>query len=74
MGVTYPIQFRERLKAIMEERGMTQTAVAKAIGVLQLTVSNWVTGKHEPSAYNIVAMCVLFGVSADWLLGMDRIL
>ncbi len=71
MAVTYTMQFSERLRAIMEERGMVQTQVADEIGVLQNTISAWVTGKHEPTAHNIVALCTLFGVTADWLLGMD---
>lgn len=74
MAVTYPMQFRERLKAIMEERGMAQETLRHGLHVRQATVSAWVTGKNEPRMHSIVEMCMLFGVTADWLLGMDKVL
>ena len=74
MAVTYPMQFRERLKAIMEERGMTQETLRRELHVRQATVPGWVTGKNEPRLHSFVEMCILFGVTADWLLGMDKVL
>lgn len=74
MAVTYPTIIAERLKQIMHERGMTQRAVAGEIGTTESAVSCWKHGKRTPRAEYIVAMCVLFGVSADWLLGMDRVI
>lgn len=74
MAVTYPTIIAERLKQIREERGMAQAAVAEEIGTTESAICRWEKGKHEPSACNIVALCVLFGVSADWLLGMDRVI
>ena len=74
MAVTYPTIIAERLKQIREERGMTQAAVAEEIGATDRAMHHWEHGKRTPRAEYIVALCVLFGVSADWLLGMDRVI
>ena len=74
MAVTYPMQLPERLKQIMYERDISQVILAEELGVTQGTVSHWMNGRHEPRACHIIDMCMLFGVTADWLLGMDRML
>ena len=60
----------ERLRELREERKMSQTAVANAIGYGQKAISNYETGKCEPSIDAIKKLCAFFGVSADYLLGL----
>lgn len=58
----------EALKAHRMERGMTQEFVAGELGVSRQAVSKWESGASDPSTSNLLALCKLFGVSAEELL------
>ena len=56
----------KRLKAIREERGMTQSGLAKEIGVQQSTINDIESGKTKRSKYLLTIAGVL-NVDPDWL-------
>ena len=60
-----------RLKQLMKENGVNQVALAKAIGYTQRAVSKWVNGQAEPTATAIGLCAKYFGVTSDYLLGLD---
>jgi transcriptional regulator with XRE-family HTH domain len=67
--------FRERLQAAMAQRGTSQAALARAIGVDRSTVSQLLEagGSRLPNA-QVAAECAgALGVSADWLLGLTEL-
>lgn len=67
--------FRTRLAAAMERNSVTQSALARAIGVDRSTVSQLLKGKTArlPNAQVVGECARVLGVSADWLLGLtDR--
>ena len=49
-------------------RGMTQRALAEALGVSDRTVSKWECGGGFPELGNLLPLCALLGVTADELL------
>ena len=49
-------------------RGMTQRALAEALGVSDRTVSKWECGGGLPELANLLPLCALLGVTADALL------
>ncbi len=55
--------YEQRCKA-----GMTQTELAKQLGVTNKAVSKWETGKAKPTTNNLRKMAVLFGLSVDELM------
>lgn len=58
------------LKALREERNLTQTQLAHALGIKnQSVVAYWESDKTKPSMDRFVQLCDFFGVSADYLLG-----
>ena len=59
----------ERLKELRQEKGVSQETVAKAVHVMQHTISQYETGAREPSNEILVALCDFYDVSADYLLG-----
>jgi transcriptional regulator with XRE-family HTH domain len=65
---------RERLIAMMNEREMNQTALARAVGVDRSTISQLLSGPMPrlPNAQVIAGCAVALGVSADWLLGLSQ--
>lgn len=64
--------FGEKLKELRTKFGLTQTALAKEIGVSQGTVYFWEKGVNEPAAVYVAAIAEFFGVSADELLGVQN--
>jgi len=66
--------FRIRLAQALGERGMTQSALARVIGVDRSTVSQLLTGSGArlPNAQVVGECAGALGVSADWLLGLSE--
>jgi transcriptional regulator with XRE-family HTH domain len=50
-----------RLRAIREDAGQTQTALADALGVSQNTVSRWETGQVALTAVQLAGLCDYLG-------------
>ncbi len=59
----------KRLKELRNEAGLTQTKVAKAIGVSEPTISLWERGERTPNIEMLSKLCDFYDVSADYLLG-----
>ena len=55
------------LKREREQRGWSQSRIAKAIGTTIRTVSRWEQGIAMPSPYHREQLCTLFGKSAEQL-------
>ena len=60
-----------RIRELRRERGISQPQLAAAIGVSKGVISFWENGVNEPKASYIVALCKFFGVSSDYLLGLE---
>ena len=60
-----------RLKEIRKDSGMSQKQLGDKLSLSQDTVSLWENGKSLPNAEQIVSLCGLFGVSADYLLALS---
>lgn len=60
-----------RLKEIRKDSGMSQKQLGDKLSLSQDTVSLWENGKSLPNAEQIVSLCELFGVSADYLLALS---
>ena len=61
----------DRIKAIREQRGLTQADLAKQLGITRSSVNAWEQGISVPSTQYIVELAGLFKVSTDYLLGID---
>ena len=62
-------QVGARIKAARKQAGYTQAAVAKKLGIAPQSVTNYESGKTEPTIRNLISLSAVFGVSTDWLLG-----
>lgn len=63
----------EKIKELRLEKGISQAALAKAIGVSQKAVDFWEKGENEPKASYILKLADFFDVSTDYLLGRGDI-
>ena len=70
MGLT----LGEKIKAFREDLDMNQTTLGKMVNMTQRKISYIECGKYEPSIEDIKAFCSFFNVSADYLLGLKRVL
>lgn len=59
-----------RLKEYLEERKLTQSALANALDVKRSNISEFLSNKHTPSFSCFVKMLYYFDCSADYLLGL----
>lgn len=57
-----------RIKELRESRRLNQESLAKHLKVDPKTVYHWDAGDTTPSAANIIQLCKLFMVNADYLL------
>lgn len=67
--------FRTRLGEAMRERQVTQSALARRVGVDRSTISQLLKGQGArlPNAQVVGECAAALGISADWLLGLtDR--
>lgn len=63
--------FGDRLKKLRIEKNLSQDELGKICGVAKNTVSYWEKNNTEPSIQIIKKLAQLFGVSTDYLLGID---
>lgn len=61
-----------RIRGLREQRGMTQAELARRLGVTRSGVNAWEMGISVPSTQYIIELALLFDVSSDYLLGIDR--
>lgn len=62
----------DKIKMLRETRNMTQADLAKELGITRSGVNAWEMGISIPSTQYIVELSLLFGVSADYLLGIPK--
>lgn len=59
----------ERIRAILQERGISQYAFIKETKISWGVFYNWLAGKSKPSMDNLVKIVKHFDCSVDYLLG-----
>lgn len=64
-------KFAERLKELRAEKEMSQAQLSKATGLSHSAIVYWETEQRVPNANAIVALAVFFGVTTDYLLGLE---
>ena len=64
----YEIKFAENLKNLRKSKGLSQTELAKMLGVDQRTISVWEIGKCEPGFIMLAKLCEIFDESFDNIL------
>ena len=58
----------ENIYRILKERHMTQKELAARIGVHDTTLSKWMTGQRQPSAYALLRISRVLGVTMESLM------
>lgn len=61
----------DRIKVLREQKGLTQSDLAKQLGITRSSVNAWELGISVPSTQYIVELAKMFKVSTDHLLCVD---
>ena len=65
----------ERIRFLREKNGMTQSDLAKSLGISRSAVNSWEMSLSTPSVSNVVEMSILFGTTTDFVLSVsDKVL
>lgn len=61
----------DKIKSLREKKGLTQNKLADKIGTTRASVNAWEMGLSVPSTQYIGELAKVFGVSTDYILGMN---
>ena len=62
----------EKIKELRISQKLTQSEVAKKLGITRASVNAWEMGISVPSTQYIVELALLFKVSSDYLLNIPH--
>lgn len=63
--------FATRLKELRKEKQLGQVELAEKINVGKSIISLWENGQCEPTLSRLVELALFFGVSIDYLVGLE---
>lgn len=64
--------FGERFKELRQDKNIGQIQLAKELGVGKSVISLWELDKCEPTLSNLIKIAEFFGVSIDYLAGLEK--
>ena len=63
----------QRINELRTALRWSQVELAKRLGVAKQTVSNWENENIQPSIEMLIQLAKLFGVTTDYLLGLNGV-
>ena len=66
------MQIHEKLKDLREDHDLTLAEVAEQLNTSYQYYQKYEKGKHDIPTKHIITLCKLYGVSADYLLGLPK--
>lgn len=61
----------DRLRQLRQTHGYSQTDLAQKLGVSQNTITSYESGRTEPGITMLVKLAAIFGVTSDYLIGIN---
>lgn len=62
----------DKIKLLRVRHDMTQTELAKKLGITRSSVNAWEMGISVPSTQYVIELAHIFNVSSDYLLGIKQ--
>ena len=62
----------ENIKREIEQSGLKKSEIADAIGISRATVSQYLSGRAQPSLSTLAKLCTLLDCSSDEILGIKK--
>lgn len=64
--------FAERLRELRTDNGLSMKQLAKALNTTDAAISNWENNINEPKITYLKVIAMYFGVTTDYLLGLEN--
>lgn len=61
-----------KIKEMRKDKGIFQKELATALKTNIVNISNWETGRNEPSCKDLISLANYFQCSVDYLLGREN--
>lgn len=65
------INIGKKIKEAIRTAGLTQSDLAKRLGLTRQQITNWVVGKNSPSLTNLFEIIKLTGKDANFFFGIE---
>lgn len=65
------MDYRTRLRAVREDRDLTQAAIGKILNKSQQGYSHIEAGRAELKIDDLIKLCRFYDLSADYLIGLS---
>lgn len=66
------MKYNEILKALREDKDITQSELGKLFNVNQITISQYERGTRQPSLEILIKYAQYFNVSLDYIAGLTK--
>lgn len=66
------MEIHNRLKDARKKAMLTQNEVCEKMGISEMQLRRWEKGQSEMGIYKFKEICILYGVSADYILGIEK--
>ena len=66
------VNLGERLKALRLEKHITQAEMSARLGISPIMISSYELEKRQPNYGVLIKLATFFGVSTDYLLGLEK--
>ena len=64
------MDYRERLRAVREDRDLTQAQVGKVLNKSQQGYNHIESGRAELKIDDLITLCRFYNLSADYMIGL----
>lgn len=64
--------YPEIIRVLREDRGLKQSEIADYLGTTQQVYSRYERGINEMPIRHLIALCKFYGVTSDYILGIEK--
>lgn len=61
-----------QIRNLREDNDLMQKDIAKVLDIEQTVYSRYETGRNELPTHHLKTICLFYGVSADYILGLPK--
>ena len=65
--------FNEKLKVVRMQKGLSQAALGKLLGVQAQTVGRWENGKSKPNLETLNKLCEILDVTLHYFISEEHV-
>ena len=69
----FKVDYIRRMRDLREDSDYTQVYVATKLGISQTMYARYERGANELPIRHLIALCKLYSVSSDYILGLDDV-